>query len=111
MRRLHCFWRGLIAALCGAACGQGFCCVANHIQMVASGTPANLVYRHQPYGWFSGLGVAAFLFCAAAGVGAYALLTHWFGTRREDDETRCRKCGYILRGITEPRCPECGERI
>jgi len=28
-----------------------------------------------------------------------------------DGETRCRKCGYILRGITEPRCPECGERI
>jgi len=28
-----------------------------------------------------------------------------------DDETRCRKCGYILRGISEPRCPECGERI
>lgn len=26
-------------------------------------------------------------------------------------ETRCRICGYILRGITEPRCPECGERI
>ena len=28
-----------------------------------------------------------------------------------DGETRCRKCKYILRGITEPRCPECGERI
>jgi hypothetical protein len=28
-----------------------------------------------------------------------------------DGETRCRKCGYILRGISEPRCPECGERI
>jgi len=26
-------------------------------------------------------------------------------------ETRCRKCTYILRGITEPRCPECGEQI
>ena len=26
-------------------------------------------------------------------------------------ETRCRKCGYILRGLTEPRCSECGERI
>jgi len=25
--------------------------------------------------------------------------------------TRCRKCGYILKGITEPRCPECGEKI
>ena len=22
--------------------------------------------------------------------------------------SRCRKCGYILRGLTEPRCPECG---
>jgi len=28
-----------------------------------------------------------------------------------DNETRCRQCGYILCGITEPRCPECGERI
>jgi len=28
-----------------------------------------------------------------------------------DNETRCRKCGYILKGITEPRCSECGERI
>ncbi len=26
-------------------------------------------------------------------------------------ETVCRKCGYILRGITEPRCSECGEKI
>ena len=28
-----------------------------------------------------------------------------------DHETHCRRCGYILRGISEPRCPECGERI
>ncbi|RJP36293.1 MAG: hypothetical protein C4547_07575 [Phycisphaerales bacterium] len=20
----------------------------------------------------------------------------------------CRKCGYLLRGLPEPRCPECG---
>ena len=26
-------------------------------------------------------------------------------------ETRCRLCGYILRGLSEPRCPECGEKI
>ena len=26
-------------------------------------------------------------------------------------ETLCRRCGYILRGLTEPRCPECGEPI
>lgn len=30
---------------------------------------------------------------------------------RRDSETRCRKCGYILRELSEPRCPECGERI
>ena len=28
-----------------------------------------------------------------------------------DGETRCRKCGYILRGLTNPRCPECGQTI
>lgn len=26
-------------------------------------------------------------------------------------EARCRKCRYILRGLSEPRCPECGEAI
>jgi hypothetical protein len=31
--------------------------------------------------------------------------------RLTDSEARCRKCAYILRGIKEPRCPECGERI
>lgn len=35
----------------------------------------------------------------------------WLDARRGDYETRCRRCGYILRGLTEPRCPECGERI
>ncbi len=30
---------------------------------------------------------------------------------KRDNETRCRKCGYILKGISEPRCSECGERI
>lgn len=41
----------------------------------------------------------------------YAWLTKRFGPECIGPETRCRKCGYILRGITEPRCPECGERI
>ena len=43
-------------------------------------------------------------------IGLYAFVTHLAGAK-EDTETRCRKCSYILRGITEPRCPECGERI
>jgi len=31
-------------------------------------------------------------------------------TRRRP-ETHCRKCDYILRGLSEPRCSECGEPI
>ena len=29
----------------------------------------------------------------------------------KDEHTRCGKCGYILNGLTEPRCSECGARI
>lgn len=40
----------------------------------------------------------------------FVAMTYWSRSTM-GRETRCRKCGYILRGITEPRCPECGERI
>jgi len=26
-------------------------------------------------------------------------------------ETRCRRCRYELRGLSQPQCPECGEPI
>lgn len=29
----------------------------------------------------------------------------------EVEEPRCGKCGYILRGLTRPICPECGETL
>ena len=41
----------------------------------------------------------------------FALLSLWLGPARFDGETRCLRCGCILRGIPEPRCSECGERI
>lgn len=28
-----------------------------------------------------------------------------------DTETHCRKCSYILKGLSKPQCPECGEAI
>ena len=28
-----------------------------------------------------------------------------------DGHTRCGECGYILKGLVEPRCTECGRRI
>jgi hypothetical protein len=46
---------------------------------------------------------------------AVGLFTHLDGRsrafKRGDNETRCRRCGHILRGLSEPRCPECGEKI
>ena len=45
------------------------------------------------------------------GIATYGVLTRYVRPRLLDGETRSRKCGYILKGITEPRCPECGERI
>jgi hypothetical protein len=46
-----------------------------------------------------------------AAVGAYAVLASLTRRRTRANDTLCRKCGYILRGISEPRWPECGERI
>ena len=47
---------------------------------------------------------------AAPGI-VLAVCVYAWRQRAGEGETRCRKCGYILRGITEPRCTECGERI
>jgi hypothetical protein len=31
--------------------------------------------------------------------------------QRFTSQGRCCKCGYMLKGLTEPRCPECGHTI
>jgi len=40
----------------------------------------------------------------------FALLRHFFG-RPETIESHCRCCRRVLRGLAEPLCPYCGERI
>ena len=62
-----------------------------------------------PHGLYAFLvNVPALVICTVPGVVVTALIARH---RSRDAECRCRKCGYILRGISEPRCPECGERI
>jgi hypothetical protein len=56
-------------------------------------------------------GIIMVLLLVSIPVGVYSLLMHRYGRGWAGQETVCRKCGYILKGITEPRCPECGERI
>jgi hypothetical protein len=70
------------------------------------------------YGWnmqdtllvtfYSSLFLIPFLFISIA---VYSWTTKRFGPEGPFRETYCRKCGHILRGISEPRCPECGEKI
>ena len=58
-------------------------------------------------GWF-----VMFLALFLIGPIVTAVLAHVLTPREtKDGHTRCGKCGYILKGLTEPRCSECGERI
>jgi hypothetical protein len=59
--------------------------------------------------WYPEISVPYSVTISAAACFGWLLL--FLSERRGDNETRCRKCNYILRGLSEPRCPECGERI
>jgi hypothetical protein len=48
---------------------------------------------------------------SAAAIGTFAIGTRIMAGKTPPTETRCRKCGYILRGLERPECSECGERI
>ena len=54
------------------------------------------------------IGVPFLLFCPVVTAIAFWRLTPPLAP---DGHTRCGKCGYILKGLTEPRCSECGEQI
>jgi len=40
--------------------------------------------------------------------GLYLLVAAQRSRQGQQEEPRCRRCGYLLRGLPEPRCPECG---
>jgi hypothetical protein len=48
--------------------------------------------------------------CVLSCIVAWRLLS-FMGAQRRSPHTRCRVCGYILKGLSEPRCPECGAPI
>jgi hypothetical protein len=106
---MHWFWRVTIAVVAGWLAGYGAYSVVWDIVWAVRGTSAlsspgddllaNLI-------WTLTLPLVAL-----SAVVVFAVLTRYLGSSFRNHETRCRKCGYILRGISEPRCPECGERI
>ena len=98
---MHWFWRGMIAVVAGMLGGA----VVGYWAVYAELGPEGHIH-----------GGAQDIFLYMVGIGPIAVVVFAFLTRRyrpvwADRETRCRKCHYILKGVTEPRCPECGERI
>jgi len=108
---MHWFWRAAIAVGMGAmyeglvvwrAAWQAMCYVRELIEEpLGGGLVASVV----------AICIAFGIPQAAACLGTYGLVTWRWGPKPHQAETRCRRCGYILRGISEPRCPECGEQI
>jgi hypothetical protein len=101
---MHWFWRVVIVIPLAAMAGFGTGMAAHFVDLLGRlpwGNPECIA---------SGRGIAATLVAASSAVALYVGLTRWT-LPVPDGETRCRRCRYILRGISEPRCPECGERL
>ena len=80
----------------------GFACQMVVINVITAVVTGRLGYSYLM------LGASVYLIAPLAA----AVLVHALTPReKKDGHTRCGKCGYILKGLTEPRCSECGERI
>ena len=108
--RLHWFWRGTIAFVTACVYG-GLSATVFHEAHEALAFALGARTASQPAGVGACISVAWFAPVVLLAFATYGALTAFLGRPRSDGETRCRKCGYILRGISEPRCPECGEQI
>jgi hypothetical protein len=100
---MHWFWRATIAVGAGTVVGIGVYMGCGLLIWRWIGPTASARSWVVALVWS---GLTSALACVAA-LTVYMLSTN----SGADGETLCRKCGYILRGISEPRCPECGERI
>lgn len=113
---MHWFWRSLAAVVVA--------CLYGGLAVTVFESPhefmANFVVDSLGGTWPSGpswrMGVAVavgwFLPVVVLAMFVFGVMARCFGPKElRDRETRCRRCGYILRGIPEPRCSECGERI
>jgi uncharacterized paraquat-inducible protein A len=99
---MHWFWRGAIAVVLASVVYRLRFLIPLHLITSASFRTYSLVV----------LVIISATIPSTVALACWAFLTRRFPpTPTPDGETRCRKCGYILRGISEPRCSECGEVI
>jgi hypothetical protein len=102
---MHWFWRAVIAIVCAVVTGI---CVFH----VTDAHPEGFIESTHHIGRAPSFSLFFLLPPTIVTLLVYNIVSRLFArSTRVGAETSCRKCGYILRGITEPRCPECGERI
>ena len=99
---MHWFWRAVISVGVSLAIVFLFLYpLPSPVALTVRGIGYVMTFKFLPALWSTCLGVSV-----------YAHLTAKYGPKAIlEQETRCRKCGYILKGISEPRCSECWERI
>ncbi len=101
---MHWFWRATIAVVAGWLTGV--------LHLAGASVSVNSPRPDFADAFLVMLNVSFYLLpMLLVSVTVFWMLTKYFGPIPLDSETRCRKCGYILRGIREPICSECGERI
>lgn len=108
---MHWFWRYVLGLSAGSGAGVlGFLAYEylNRYKGTFRFFMASMLFQMGQKGMFVVFGL---LLPMTAAIATYAFVTWRWGPRVSEAETRCRKCGYILRGLTQPRCPECGEQI
>ena len=113
---MHWFWRGVIATASG--CTLGTLWFGSTFSLFTPSTPLEAFTQDMQsvlalsLGDHAAFGLVWMLPPIVFTVLVYGLITRHLPSRRYvDGDLRCRKCNYILRGLIEPRCPECGERL
>lgn len=123
--RIHWFWRSVIATVVasgyvGLSIWFGYPGGSLHefvMEVITEKlTPAPTTQGamgSMPPAWVMAVSVtiAWFLPIILLAFSVFGLLSLWRRPFAGDGETRCRRCGYILRGLREPVCSECGEAI
>ncbi len=99
VRRLRWWWRVLVSVVAGLTI----------LLVWGSATPLVVDSTRVPNWILIANMVCAVVVSEAVSLAIYHKLT--YERFLHVGETRCRSCAYILRGLSEPRCPECGERI